>query len=289
MVSESNEPHLLGISPDVLALMTDRVGPADLAAFAQTSKTACQHVRYTKFMVFRKACVWDLGHIAIPFNTASACTHAAIDGNLPMLKWLRESGCAWDARTLEDAIRLGHLETVKWATAQRPPCPWPSSNLWSNGACDMAIMSRASNALELLKWLVTQGCSLDTERSLGTCIIFENSHMLQFLHDSGCTADEGTIARAAEGGDLDVVKWLRVELNCDWNSETCSRAAQKGHLHVLKWAHENGCEWDGRTVKAALQNKLCHWRLLKYVRDNNCPMHHIIETFTDSDTDSSSE
>jgi len=54
--------------------------------------------------------------------------------------------------------------------------------------------------------------------------------------------------RAAEGGHLESLKWLREE-GChsffsEWNTTVCEGAASGGHIDVLKWGRETGCEWN---------------------------------------------
>lgn len=56
--------------------------------------------------------------------------------------------------------------------------------------------------------------------------------------------DEITCARAAEGGHLKVLQWLR-ENNCPWDTFTCAYAAVGGHLEVLKWAREQSYIFAG--------------------------------------------
>ncbi len=53
----------------------------------------------------------------------------------------------------------------------------------------------------------------------------------------------GTCAYAAQGGQLEVLKWAH-ENGCYWNSQICAYAAHGGHLELLKWARANGCEWE---------------------------------------------
>ena len=52
-----------------------------------------------------------------------------------------------------------------------------------------------------------------------------------------------TCSSAAQGGHLEVLKWLRRK-GCPWNERTCLRAAVHGHLDVLRWAIDNGCPYE---------------------------------------------
>jgi len=40
-----------------------------------------------------------------------------------------------------------------------------------------------------------------------------------------------------------VLKWAR-EHGCPWNEGTCARAARGGHLNVLRWAWEHDRPWN---------------------------------------------
>ena len=265
----ANEAHLLGVSPDVLTLITDCLGPPHLAAFAQTSKATAHHVKYSKLMVFRKMCTWKHERYTT-FAVESACSHAALAGNLKVLKHLRAVSCEWDEKTTTNAIQGGYLHILRWARSCNPPCPLVEN------ACDLAIKA---NDLDVLKWLIEQGCMLELDHAFDTWITFHredtcstynsNKHYLQFLYDSGCAVNETTMEYAARNGDLDMVQWLRNVTNCPWDASTCACAARGGHLHVLKWVRQNGCEWDGASIiTAELSN---HYETIEYVRDNGCP------------------
>jgi len=46
------------------------------------------------------------------------CAAAAQGGHLEVLKWLRDNGCPWGAKTCTCAAVEGHLEVLKWAREQ---------------------------------------------------------------------------------------------------------------------------------------------------------------------------
>ena len=45
-------------------------------------------------------------------------------GNVEVLQYLRANKCPWDHDTCDLAAMNGHVEVLKWARAQVPPCPW---------------------------------------------------------------------------------------------------------------------------------------------------------------------
>ena len=50
------------------------------------------------------------------------CKHMARNGNVELLKFLRENGCPWDRFTCYKAAENGHLECLKYA--HENGCPW---------------------------------------------------------------------------------------------------------------------------------------------------------------------
>ena len=78
----------------------------------------------------------------------------------------------------------------------------------------------------------------------------------------------GTCMRAAIGGHLHVLQWLRRE-GCEWDSKTCGGASFGGYLEILKWARSQGCPIDETTCNAAGEGG--HLDILKYLRTEGCP------------------
>jgi hypothetical protein len=103
----------------------------------------------------------------------------------------------------------------------------------------------------VLKWAWQHGCPfnlvLDAESDCCT-LAAEGGHLevLKWLHEHHAPWDEWTgMAAAGNGnkGHLDVLKWLR-QHDCPWDTLTCDCAASSGNLEVLRWAREHGCPWD---------------------------------------------
>ena len=47
------------------------------------------------------------------------------------------------------------------------------------------------------------------------------------------------IGKAARGGHLEVLQWLRAQ-GCAWHERTCMAAAEGGHMEVLRWCRAQG-------------------------------------------------
>ena len=153
--------------------------------------------------------------------------------------------------------------------------------------------------MEILQWLHGVGCPSDVSTSTAAAR-HGNMQCLQWIVARSSSILHGFGARimiaAAEGGHLDILKWLRGK-GCRWNREIVAIAARNGHIDCLKWAHENGgqwyryyicafaaeggsldalqwarengCPWDNNTCSNAAKNG--HIDCLKWARDNGCP------------------
>lgn len=103
--------------------------------------------------------------------------------------------------------------------------------------------------------------------------------MFSWARSFGCPWDTSTCARAARGGNLEVLKWLR-ESGCPWDHWTCAWAIlgrhlevlkwDRGnrHIEVLKWACENGCPWDEMSSACACG---CGCAFLRWLRRRDYP------------------
>ena len=83
-----------------------------------------------------------------------------------------------------------------------------------------------------------------------------------------CDWDEKTVERAAELGNLAMVKYC-VENECEIDSFACAAAAEYGRLEVLKYLHENDCPWTDMACDNAHENN--HIDCLNYLIEQRCP------------------
>ena len=74
--------------------------------------------------------------------------------------------------------------------------------------------------------------------------------------------------KACQGGNLEVIKWLRSE-DCPWNEWACAGAAKGGHLEILKWLRSEGFPWDEDACSGAAMNG--HLEILKWLKSEGCP------------------
>ena len=73
-----------------------------------------------------RGCPWGAGNLCahaalggqlevLRWARAHDYPRAAEGGHLEALKWLREHGCPWDVRTVERATAAGHADVLQWA------------------------------------------------------------------------------------------------------------------------------------------------------------------------------
>jgi hypothetical protein len=98
----------------------------------------------------------------------------------------------------------------------------------------------------------------------------EGGHLevLKWLHSTGYPWDSTTCSKAAYCGRLEVLRWLR-EHGCPWDEATCAIAALGGHLTVLQWAREHHCPWNSSTSDNAASGG--HLAVLQWAREDGCP------------------
>ena len=104
--------------------------------------------------------------------------------------------------------------------------------------------------------------------------------VMKWLRAKGCPWNEETSIDAAFGGHLEVLQWMRAQdPPCPWNSDVCLDAAEQGHLDVLRWVRSQGCPWDERVPYAAAEGG--HLEVLQWSRtqDPPCPWNSDVCSF----------
>ena len=137
----------------------------------------------------------------------SICEAAAGGGHLELLQKLPSRGFRWSVDTCAEAAHGGHVEVVRYARSSG--CPWEP----------VSVLNEAAHGAD--------------------------AKMLEWLLANGCDANPVACTRAAQGGRLANLQYLR-SLQVGWDAQVCRWAAWKDDLPMLKWAHENGCPWTAK-------------------------------------------
>ena len=241
-------------SPDLLVLITARVGAGDLLCWA----LGCRAFRAAQI----EARPGPGGRITTPiegFVGSSEERCAWVRGLGAALVPRREDQTAFCEVAAARACRSGDLACIRalregggggvgaaafwWGDGSRGHDEW-DRRVPMDYMCDLVARR---GRLEVLQWARGQGCPWDWR----TCSwAAKGGHLstLQFLREHGCPWDEATCSRAAEGGHLSTLQWAH-EHGCPWDAATCIFASEGGHLPTLQWAHEHGCPWDAVVVR----------------------------------------
>ncbi|CAL6423713.1 unnamed protein product [Bathycoccus prasinos] len=95
-----------------------------------------------------------------------------------------------------------------------------------------------TNKLELLKWAREEKkCEWDY-MTINRAAEQGNLEMVKYCVASECPIDWRACAYAAKNGHLEVLKYLREEVKAPWDLSTACWAAQNGHLHILEYLVE---------------------------------------------------
>ncbi|KAK9830714.1 hypothetical protein WJX74_003977 [Apatococcus lobatus] len=166
------------------------------------------------------------------------------------LKWLLESGCPCQDRTLRGLAGRGHLDTLQWIRAH-PRAVVPSSS-WNTTVIAAAV---ESSSLPLLQWLHEPPVSCPWDSSCTTAAAW-NSDLptLQWLRaqDPPCPLTSHAARAAAACGNLPMLQWLRAQ-GCPWDAMCCYGAADNGSIAMLHWARAQHvpCPWNEMSTQAA--------------------------------------
>jgi hypothetical protein len=168
----------------------------------------------------------------------TVCQVAAARGHLEILRWAREHGCAWDARSiLCSAVRSGSVEVTAWVKQQ-------ADVVMSNLA--MAEAAKCGHTV-VCEYLLEQQCPCGTS---ACWLAARNDHMhtLRWLHEHGCPMPAGIHIAAAEGGSVEVMAYLLTEGLLDAHKLTYMLNCTGAHnqLVAAQWLRAHGAEWPTR-------------------------------------------
>src|SRR5690606_16378293 len=109
------------------------------------------------------------------------CVAAAEEGQLGVLRWLREEvHCEWDGRTLATALFGGHWEVIEYA--RKHGCPVNAN------AIRVALQGGYAEVLQWMFDAAGQDITLDQK----WCERAANVQVLKVLRDRGCEWSEAT-------------------------------------------------------------------------------------------------
>jgi hypothetical protein len=122
---------------------------------------------------------------------------------------------------------------------------WEHKSLWSGYLRDEGSFCwqvAGTNKLELLKWAREwKHCKWDS-KTMRRAAEQGNLEMVKYCVANECPINGWACAEAAGNGHLEVLKYLHEEAKAPWNLWTAAWAARSGHLHVLEYLVERKFE-----------------------------------------------
>jgi len=236
--------------------------PWDLMTAARAAQEGRLHI--LEYLVERK---YDF-----EFNDL-ACMYAAKNGHLDCLKFLHETAkMPWWSGVVREAHENNHPECLQYLLDNDCPLPEGWCYIDGNLLCEATINEAvAEKDLEKVKYCVANQCLVD----LRACTIAADGgqlEMLKYLHETAKAPwDYRTAEYAATEGYLHILEYL-VECKYDeYTIDVCAKAAKNGHLDCLKFLHETAkAPWDSRAVREARECNRS--KCLQYLLDNDCPL-----------------
>lgn len=115
--------------------------------------------------------------------------------------------------------------------------------------------------LDVVKYLHTNGCSLNTETSKNAV---EGGHfeVVKYLHSNGCPFGNDSMDGAVCGGNIEIMKYLLAE-GFEMDGETADVAINSGRMRVIKFMIENGYNFDQDEIYAAID--LGYFNMAEYM------------------------
>jgi len=182
--------------------------------------------------------------------------------NTETRKLIKRSSRAKDLKEkfkVEEMSSISTLEFV-WENRSLWPRDWRKDESW------FCMRVAQTNKLELLKWAREEKkCKWD-EGTINRAAEKGNLEMIKYCVAKKCPINRWACAEAAVNGHLECLKYLREEVKAPWDDLTASWAALKGHLHILEYLVER--KYDKYSVFACeLAARNGHFDCLKYLRE----------------------
>ena len=136
--TQGRMPSLFDLLGDQKRLVADATPSSAALAFALVSRE-CRDLMYERMP--RRG--WKRKRFYTPLE--------AVVGSVEQLRYARDLGCPWDARTCAAAAAVGTLDVLQYARANG--CAWDAST---------ASAAAQGGHLEVLRWAKSNGCPIET-------------------------------------------------------------------------------------------------------------------------------
>jgi hypothetical protein len=206
------------------------------------------------------------------------------EGNIRTLKWFKAHGHQLHVSLLQNAVKGGHLDMIKWLHSRICGIHADKhSKEWAyQSKCilnpQISYLAAKNDHLPILEWLVKHGCpqhdslaNVAIEKGNLNLLSWLNARggikltrdhfmraektgsieILEFLKDNKCKTSRHIGREAAARNHVHVLVWLK-ENNYSLSPHICDDAAELGSMEAVQWARTNGYNWGANTYRQVL-------------------------------------
>ncbi|CCO17136.1 PREDICTED: similar to predicted protein [Bathycoccus prasinos] len=176
-------------------------------------------------------------------------------------KLIKRSTRAGDLKKKFKVDEMSSVSTLEVAWEHKSLLP----SDWSDAETKFCWQVAGTNKLELLKWAREEKKCKWNEGTINRAAEQGNLEMVKYCVANECPISTLTCAKAAGDGHLEVLKYLREEAKAPWGPETAAWAAKNGHLYILEYLVEREFQFDEGACQLAAKNG--HLDCLKYLHE----------------------
>jgi len=199
-------------------------------------------------------------------NVNQFANHVAIQGDLKMLNWLKESGISFGNYFDHEKIsKNGHLHVLQWI----------DTNVKKLKHCNIEFICEAAakcGHLNILKWCCKEKDWNVRSLAIHSAIKAGQFNIIQWMMKKGVTLPNIFYKLAIAGGQLELVKWA-YDRRHNGYEDICMIAIYNGQFEIFKWAVENGVSWDANQKDKYLE---------KTQKKPRAHVHMIVDTKSDN-------
>jgi hypothetical protein len=208
-------------------------------------------------------------------------------GDLVALQRLRAAGCPWDAELIAvDATRTNSAPLLRWLKEQ---------GVEFNAKTFAAAASRAH--MDQCEYLLSIDCPMDTSVSI-VAANYSHTATVRWLHEHGCPWNAGAVTvLAAEHGNVELMQYVvsheqQAAAGAEALTNLLSAAGACEHLEAAQWLRQQGAEWPAYLgYKTLIFDKWKRWKgvTLEWARREGCTSNLPIDDDADTDSDDDSD